>query len=307
MNASRDHHTVPRFYLRRFGDGKKRLRVVDKQTGRDSLVGARSLTVVRDFHSIPPGDDEQEDIGSDFVERLLAKFESLSAPAVERLVKNFPPDGRTRTQVSEFVAVQFVRTPQWRGISLDGQKAALTEMLNFMASVAARDGEIARQMYRSTLKEDITEQAAMALFADAAGNIEVDVHPFGHVQQILRVLLGDHDLARLVYDRDFVLVVAAPGTQFVTSDAPVNLLGSPHPQGFIGLGTARDVLIALDPRHALLLRHGIGGDRHIRANRSLVDSLNRAVIGEANRRVFCHPDLPAEYVLRLLDDVQESA
>src|SRR5689334_15377074 len=112
MSRPRLHHTVPKFYLRRFGvpEGtpEARLNTWDLRSDRrHSRQLVTSLSTQRDFYR-PPGMEDRPDL-EDLIEQTLADREGVWADALRQLDRGLPVDSDTRFYVSHFIAVQFVR------------------------------------------------------------------------------------------------------------------------------------------------------------------------------------------------------
>lgn len=104
------HHVVPRFYLARFADEGHRLVAFDAEADDEETVSPKRASVISDFYTI--------DIGagpSDEIERCLSEIEALAATALRRIDEGtFPPSDADRGAITSFMALQFVRGPDFR-------------------------------------------------------------------------------------------------------------------------------------------------------------------------------------------------
>ena len=101
MRTNRRQHTVPRFYLKRFADGKSAIWQFDKKTGKCKRASVRHVAVRRDFYP----------------EERLSRFEDVYAPSVDKLIecKSYYFLGKTdRYNVRLFANHMGARTEQAR-------------------------------------------------------------------------------------------------------------------------------------------------------------------------------------------------
>lgn len=86
MTRAKRHHTVPKFYLRRFADEGGTIERIGKTTSDRQLIPVKRATVEVDFYTV-----ETDDGPSDIIEQHLSKIESLAASALRRLDRGDEP------------------------------------------------------------------------------------------------------------------------------------------------------------------------------------------------------------------------
>lgn len=117
------HHYVPQFYLRRFADAEGRFWVWDKTNDRVFQSTSASIAAETDFYRLR----EFEKLGHDpyILEKQLADMESQTAAVTDQWLtwlramepgQKIPIPKANRYVVARFMAVQFLRTVDTRGI-----------------------------------------------------------------------------------------------------------------------------------------------------------------------------------------------
>jgi hypothetical protein len=123
MNEPRRHHYVPQFHQRRFADGSGRFWVWDKTTDRVFASTPGSIALESDFYRL----HEFEKLGYDpfTMEKQLSEMEGQMSSITERWLqrlRDIEPGQKiaisrpSRDIVSQFMAVQFLRTADTRDI-----------------------------------------------------------------------------------------------------------------------------------------------------------------------------------------------
>ena len=104
------HHFVPQFYLRRFSNAKKQIRIYER--GHGTRISSVKNTAAQSGYytaAVKSGGDPQG------VEKLLDRIETAARGAIERIVNSkFPPSGEDRGSIGLFLAIQMMRTPERR-------------------------------------------------------------------------------------------------------------------------------------------------------------------------------------------------
>jgi len=116
----RREHYVPRFYLDAFGD---RLFVFDKQNGNDFKSGSKNIAFGKGFYDLGPEID---------LEAVIAQIEGRLRNGISELIdkshpNNISEDGRIR--VSVFVALQYVRTEEFRAWLKESYEKLASKMI----------------------------------------------------------------------------------------------------------------------------------------------------------------------------------
>lgn len=286
------HHTVPQFYLKRFGEPpnrqESRLVAWDKTTLASlPAQGVGNLAKIRDFYAIPgqEGDDAQA------LERLIADYETAWSAAMEELDHGLPVDDGVRHAVSQFVSFQFCRTTRSRNLitKTESDLIKFIGKMTFAAYRAKGGPELARAVFRSQTdswdsSDDETDQCIRDI---EQGEFEISVGNNTHLQQLLGVLEHDSDYIRYVFQRVW-RVLRSSDARFVTSDHPVVLVENRMPTA--GLATAQQIVLPLSPNTCLTMDFGrTGHSRSRRATSTEVRAINARTIAAADRWVYSHP------------------
>jgi hypothetical protein len=218
----RREHYVPRFYLDLFGEP---LFVFDKQTGNVFSTTSKNIAFEEGFYDLDPLID---------LEGLIAENENLMNDGLNELVDKMNPIAislTARIRVSLFVALQFVRTKEFR--------AEIKEMGGKMMTELVKGNPEFRNLdFKVVMKDELAQVLqAQTIVGDA-------VPQFGYI-------LGNSV---------WTLLVNRTKVPFWTSDNPVSLY-NPIDYGEIsGLGfavrgiqthfplNAKLLLLILDPR-----------------------------------------------------------
>jgi hypothetical protein len=146
-----DQHYVPRFYLKRFADGRGRLPALDLSTGRAFLSAPGRAAKKQGFNDF---DIESIRVST---ESWLGGLEADAAPLIARLVEN--PASLTSLSVDEervlarFIAAQRLRVPSQRDF-LDNTRERLVTHI--------------KEMARAHLHHTLESQQAEEVWADWA-------------------------------------------------------------------------------------------------------------------------------------------
>lgn len=275
------HHTVPKFYLKRFSDDRELLTRIELP-GIRRTISAKDATVHSDFYTA----EAEDGMPSGEFETWLGAIESLAAPAFEHVIDGgrWPPTPEDRWAIAAWAALQYLRTPAMRR-ALDemadqilklhiatGGKPALRRILADMHGELPADSDV-EEWWRD-----------LAAFDD----YEVKQHANNHLQMILDQLPG---FTRTFVARGWWLVRFSRRT-LLTSDSPVVLVASEDQPAWIGVGllTAETIVVPLD-RYALLMMRNIGDDDLVWPGSTRLWRHTVPLIAtSAQRYVFHHPE-----------------
>lgn len=278
MTEPIQHHTVPRFYLSGFADGR-RLRAVDKRTGRTFGISAYDATTSRRFYAVP---DHPTDVG--IVERILGQLEAVAERVISHVVGGqWPLPPAERDLLAVFMTLQFLRGPD--------QRAQVQQQLTLFFERASPE-EIAElaQLDGAPTDFDPTDRGHLATMAAAV-----------HIGQIFQ---GVPELKAHLVERAWVLVRFDTPSLF-TSDAP--LTPSVHPNGTAALGVENAQMLVFPLTRTLGVQMNQPGFVALLpgvTERIVAGELDTVVIGDdarralfnastvmhAHQRIFHHPD-----------------
>lgn len=202
-NGGEVQHYVPQFILKRFSEKKDKIHVFDKWTEKSFFANVSKVACEKSFN------DLNFDGHVFTTERYLSKLESESAELISSIVESESlaclDDGK-KLKLSEFFAVQFVRTKNFR------------------------------EMFK-----DVDEQIALSLIsrggdADAVADLRIKDHELE--LEYVGFLVDSERYAPHFFSKQWVLYKSAARSHFLISDNPVVLYNS-NDYGLIsGLGLA---------------------------------------------------------------------
>ncbi len=222
MAVARQHHYVPRCYLKGFTVPRRKKRqvvVFDRVDGRSFTTAVDNVAAERDFNRI-----EVEGHEPDALETLIAEFEGELAPALERIIaSNSIANERDRAHLLNFVALVAMRNPRWREVVRTAHERFAKMMAREMVSTPEHWAAVVKGAREHGVDPgEVDYETAHKLVEEDAYTVSVATEhriamEFGSSMEILPYLI----------DRKWVLLKAAPSTGgFVTSDHPVCLTWS---------------------------------------------------------------------------------
>ena len=206
--GSTDQHYVPQLLLLGFATKKrKQLYVYDKKTGKMFRSSIRNIACERNFYRIEKAKDP------DRIDNWLRKLEEQAAPVISSIrthktISHLQP--AERVLVAGFIAVQHLRTRHHRELWADLNK----QMADALRKMGADPNAVRnfREFNESEMHELTTED----------------------VPRLSYTLLPH------ILDKSWILLSAAPGTEFWIGDHPVVLDNTINPgdgvRGTLGFG-----------------------------------------------------------------------
>lgn len=278
----RRHHTVPRFHLRRFANGRDQMTRVELPGDRRHLISVTDATVVKDFYLGELADGTW----SDAVEDFLGAIEDDAAPAVRQIVDNcvWPIPDEARAAIANWAAVQYLRTPAMRRQQDDVADA----LAKLQIKVGGRPG--IRRLLERGANEPVTDDDVEVQWQDWSNfdKFRVKAHPNEHLRLMMDLFPR---VATMMSDRGWVLVRFQRKT-LITSDNPVVLIA---PEGHdcnygVGLFTAAGIFVPLDRRVGLLMLGVNENDCRLPGTVMWSKAFNSNISFNARRAIFHHPD-----------------
>jgi hypothetical protein len=271
---------VPRFLLAGFADSTGQLMAERRDRTRRRLILVDAAVAELGRYSLPPARTDAPALAG-----LLAEAEARAAEAARRITGGaFPPLGTDRASLALVLAGQLVlgryhRAEAGRAATVVGQLIVST-----IEDAEEDDEESAEETEPESKRPDPDPPAVR-------GAREPDVLLPGQ-PPVGRSLASLPALARQLAARTWQMV-RFPTPVLLTSDTPVVLWAPSAATKLyqVGLGSAHEVRVPLDARHALIVarRAPAGeivrdlGERHARA-------LNRTVAEAAAEWMYYHPE-----------------
>ena len=287
MSSALERPLVPRFLLAGFADATGQLMAERRDRTRRRLILVDAAVAELGRYSLAPARADAAALAS-----LLAEAEARAAEAARRITAGaFPPLGIDRASLALVLAGQLVlgryhRAEAGRAATVVGQLIVST------IEDADEDDEDDDEAAEETAEE--TEAESKRPDPDppvVRGAREPDVLLPGQ-PPVGRSLASLPALARQLAARTWQMV-RFPTPVLLTSDTPVVLWAPSAATKLyqVGLGSAHEVRVPLDARHALIVaRHALAGEivrdlgeRHARA-------LNRTVAEAAAEWMYYHPE-----------------
>ena len=283
MSPALERPLVPRFLLAGFADATGQLMAERRDRTRRRLVLVDAAVAELGRYSLAPAR-----AGAAALASLLAEAEARAAEAARRITAGaFPPLGTDRASLALVLAGQLVlgryhRAEAGRAATVVGQLIVSTIE---DADEDEEDDEEAAEETEAESKRPAPDPPAVR------GAREPDVLLPGQ-PPVGRSLASLPALARQLAARTWQMV-RFPTPVLLTSDTPVVLWAPSAATKLyqVGLGSAHEVRVPLDARHALIVaRHAPAGEivrdlgeRHARA-------LNRTVAEAAAEWMYYHPE-----------------
>ena len=206
------HHTVPKFYLEGFTDGKM-LHSINIRDGSEHTTNVVNATVESHFYSVP---EHPTDPGA--FESALSKAESVAAGILRSIAQGaWPLGANDRLKFAQFMTLQFLRVQSHR-----------RQMHHAIASIL-RDLETNDP---AEFERIISLPGAPEGVDFANGEVPVLVSSAAHIHQISTLIpeLVGHLLSRpwelVRFDRP----------SLITSDEPLTPIPGPRENQNVGLG-----------------------------------------------------------------------
>jgi|APLak6261675434_1056106.scaffolds.fasta_scaffold02279_2 hypothetical protein len=283
MSAQRRHHLVPQLHLRRFANGEEKIVAVARDLSKSIVTDVANVAVEKDFYAV-----ETSSGSSMEVEELLSKVESDAEAVIRRILdQGFQLEQREKESLAMFCAFQWLRGRD--------QRDSVESLMNHVHKLFTMN--LTRRQIREGLTQTQGRQPtddeveSMVEYLSNPNNYEYEFSANHSIQSMLENV---NDLASIVMARTWQ-VVRFPTECLLTSDAPVSLWSPPSErQGLfsaVGFGTAKEIRVPLDRRHALVLAWDATQGEILRdLSDAHAHALNYSTASNGYRWIFHHPD-----------------
>ncbi len=282
---SQRHHLVPQFYLQAWTvGGKAGLRGIRRSTGEILSLSPKNAAVETDAYAIEvPGK------GKDYVaEKVLGAVESEAALALRNMLRTWPPSDSDRERWSMLIALQVTRGRDFR----DNQNAVAEYLLKTQVALDSRDpADMRKRLVDAGLEP--TEESLQVLreMMENPDSYHVEMHPARLIHLALQTAL---EVLRYFALRQWSLVIL-PQPVLVTTDHPLALCAYPDasgPFGGVGVMTADEIWMPLDPTRLLVMTHPDTEAKVGTVPMERVLSINLRVAAACDDWVFARPGNP---------------
>ncbi|MFI6048402.1 DUF4238 domain-containing protein [Nocardia sp. NPDC051321] len=293
---SKNHHYVPRFYLKRWAvarDGKKKIFFVKMtmvDTGATYVQPLEELAAKSNFNRYAADDIDQSRFPALWVEKHMSRIETPCAHRLDQICTATPgpvTDQALIDDLAVFVVLQYVRGTRYRNYALAlDDSIATTDPRQLRATVGALLPTLLHKFgteYDPTRHE---QQLDMVLSkSTASGSADSRV-------KALDLALSD---SRILYsatrDRDWATY--STSQPLVTCDEPVTMIaGPPHDRSrWLGPEKSPVMIFPLDPHHLLVMLNSPlvhTGPFHL--NETETRQINLEIVAAAERSAFERPE-----------------
>lgn len=243
VNEPRRHHTVPRFYLRRFAKGDK-IAAIHRPTARTFKMTTKDASVRKNFYTVEGLGEERRYA----VEQFLGRFEGDAAPALIRMTSpgGFPVSEQDRIAISAFLAFQIARGKKPRDTSEDALEH-LGKMALAMSKPAPLVDLLRSKLGHEPTQKEINEQVGMM---DPSG-LGLTIPRNDHIKNMLEAV---PDIVPILANRNWQMIRFV-ARSVITSDLCLGIFLGGAPD----LTRAKHIYFPVDPRHVLLLSDSADG------------------------------------------------
>jgi hypothetical protein len=279
LEGPKRHHYISRFYLEGFADSEGLLSVFDRKDGTIRRQQPKDTTVVGHFYTFFDEQDRQRFE----LEKLFSVVETRAASALKTLTGGRRLSHEEREYLSLFIAMTAIRTPA----ALEEARLVREEIdraeVKLRVSSEQQAYAIVKEFLPSdTIDEKLREVAAEAYEMVSGDHFSVTVpHELARQMSLKQWAL----VAELLYKRDWTVVEAPAGHEYMTSDSPAVLAPlegtEDRPLGF-GSSHAH-VLFPLSRKLALVMNGDEGRFRRMSVKPEQADRFNSTMAADCYR------------------------
>lgn len=273
---SRNHHTVPEFFLRRFLEpGEQKLNEYFKPRGEWRRTSPSSATVDRDANLYGYSEDELSD---DF-EKEFSRIETLVSPVIANVSRDRPPSEYEREGLASFVSLQLLRGRMMRAVWSNAKAAYERPESSLRILDECKEKlitEFGIEEYESRRREILESGKGLRLPTGFGLDHLPRMHP---------------RLGAVLSRMEWRLEIAAQGEHFVVSDNPVVPTSRfRHDADWVFALCREDlgieVTCPLDPRTCLVCSWENRFKWSVRASKTRVQEINRRTAFAALKSVY---------------------
>jgi hypothetical protein len=275
------HHFLPESYLKGFArDGS--LWLYDRERKEFRRQTAHNTAIIRYYYAFENKEGERDYS----VEEFLSVIEGKAKKTILKLESRDPITPEERLYLAHFITLLMVRTPRFHCEANQMADAAAKHLVKHAIPTVEAAAKLLRQHGHKKGATEITPESMFKFIRNEEFKVEMN-RDF-----VVGAMLDQAEKATLeVAMMDWMVVHAALGSAFVTTDAPIGFIvpdeyrqsGEP----VLGLASPKVTkIVPLSQAVALLIgRHG-GGFGHFEAHRDQIRDLNILVATECHAYVI---------------------
>jgi hypothetical protein len=265
VGRTKHSHIAAKGYLKAWADGNV-LGVEWVNREGPALLNPSQVAVRSGFYL----DQDPDGAANDWFEVQMGRVESRALDALRRVETDWPLSGPARATLSEFLGLQYIRSPAFRRWHEDAVRIA-------SENIRQRGSRTEESILEAEaiMMEDRERQLLMAAQLPVAGTVFANMHWTLLRSGSPRLATSDHPL----------VPVGLGEKQPVSAISPGGLLG------------IAEVRFAVSPRLLLLMTWNdeYGPEPIVKMPHSLVRNHNTLVIVQAEEQWFYHPSRRAEH------------
>ncbi len=243
---SKRHHLLPQLYLRRWADADGQVRLVGTREGRSFIANVADAIVQNNFYSVETDDGSPPDV----IEKALAELEGYAATGFAALDEGmWPLDDESRTALAHFIALQITRGEVFRAT----MNMAADKVGKMMLHLTAAHPETLRRLMRETGDGTDPSDAEVAAQAEFLARGEYTIRESQNASAAF-FLETAGELLESVFACSWDLLTVTGELPLITADEPIRMWRAPgEAPAWMGVGilTAEDITLPLDPMHCL--------------------------------------------------------
>lgn len=282
LEGPKRHHYISRFYLDGFSSDEGLLRVFDRTDGTIRAQQPKDTTVVGHFYTF----FDEQDRRRFELESLFGVVESRAALAAKTLLGGDRLSHEERESLALFIAMTATRTPA----AFEEARLVRTEIHRAELKLRLSSQQRAYSIAKEFLPPATEEEELRKFAADAYNMVSGDHFSVTVPKELARQMSLEQwaPVAEIIYNRDWTVVDALDGHDYMSSDSPVVLAPlegtEDQPLGFGSLHT--HVLFPLSRKVALVMNGDGGRFRRTSARPEQLRRFNLAVAANCYRFVI---------------------
>lgn len=281
LDGPAQQHYVSRFYLNGFAQNR-RVSVYDRTTGIVNALTPKNAASIEHFYTFIDESDRRRFE----VEALFGIVESRAGTALKSAVCRSPLSFEDREYLALFVAMHAIRTPAALAESRSVREKAEHARLKLIVSSDDAAYKLLKESRPADTSEAELRRLSTKLYEMVSGDhFRIEVPDEAARADALKTW---DTVARALFERDWTIVHAPSGSEYITSDSPVvlsPLSSTEHlPLGYGSIHT--HVLFPLSRTAALVMNGDERRIRHADVRPEQVERFNAAIAADCYRYVI---------------------